>query len=99
YMSMIIDATRKPPAQVMATDAEAIDLYRTMNAFVGSYRVEGDTVVIRFDITWNQIENGEESRRPFKVEGDRLTFTVQPMPNAFLNNQMVSASLVWERVK
>jgi hypothetical protein len=99
YMSMVVDATRKPPAQPTATDAEAINLYRTMNAFAGSYRIEGNTIIYHFDITWNQIENGEEQTRPFKVEGDRLTFTTPPTKNAFLNNQMVSASLVWERVK
>jgi hypothetical protein len=99
YMSLIVDSTRKPPAQPMATDAEAISLYRTMNAFAGSYRVEGDTIIYHFDITWNQIESGEEQKRPFKIEGDRLSFTTPPQKNAFLNNQIVSASLVWERVK
>jgi hypothetical protein len=98
YISLIVDSTRKSPAQPMATDAEAIDLYRTMNAFAGSYRVEGDTIVLHYDITWNQTDL-EDQKRPFKVEGDRLSFTTTPLKNAFLNNQMMTAHLVWERVK
>jgi hypothetical protein len=99
YSSMVIDSTRPSPAQPTATDAEAISLYRTMNGYAGSYRIEGDRIVLHLDITWNQIENGEDTMRLFKVEGDRLTVTTPPQKNAFLNNQMVSARTVWERVK
>lgn len=99
YISLIVDSTRKPPAQPMATDAEAIALYRTMNAFAGSYRVEGDMIVYHYDISMNQIGIGQEEKRTFKIEGDRLSYTTPPSPSPFLNNQMVSVSAVWERVR
>src|SRR5262249_14730801 len=99
YSSLTIDSTRKPPAQPMATDPEAISLYRTMSAYAGSYRIEGGKIAIHLDITWNQLENGEDWTRSFKIEGDRLTVISPPQKNAFLNNQMVSATTVWERVK
>jgi hypothetical protein len=99
FMSMYIDSTRKPPAQPMATDSEAIDLYRSMSAYAGSYRVEGDTFIWHVDIASNQTDNGLETRRHFKVDGDRLTYSTEPLQNAFLSNQMVSARLVWERLK
>jgi len=70
-----------------------------MSAYAGSYRVEGNKIVLHFDITWNQIENGEDTTRLFKVEGDRLMVTSPPQKNSFLNNQMFSARTVWERVK
>ena len=99
YISLIVDSTRKPPAQPMATDAEAIALYRTINAYAGSYRVEGDMIVYHYDISMNQIGIGQEEKRPFKIEGDRLSYTTPPSPSPFLNNQMVSVSAVWERVR
>jgi hypothetical protein len=98
-MTMIVDSTRKPPAQNMATDAEAVGLYRTMLAYVGTYRIVGDTLSYHLEITWNQIESNTDQVRHFKVDGDRLTYTTEPLQNAFLNNQMVTTSLVWERVK
>jgi len=99
YSSLMMDSTRPAPANFMATDPEAISLYRTMSAYAGSYRVEGNKIVLHFDITWNQIENGEDTTRLFKVEGDRLMVTSPPQKNSFLNTQMVSARTVWERVK
>jgi hypothetical protein len=99
FISLNIDSTRKPPAQPTATDSEAIDLYRTMAAYAGSYHVEGDTIIVHVDIAWDQIENGTELIRHFKIEGDRLTYTTPPTKNAFLNNQMVASTVVWERVK
>jgi Lipocalin-like domain len=99
YISLIVDSTRKLPAQPMATDAEAISLYRTMNAYAGSYRVEGDTIIYHYDISMNQIGIGQDEKRPFKIEGDRLSYTTPPSPSPFLNNQIVSVSAVWERVK
>ena len=83
----------------MATDAEAISLFRTLNAYAGSYRVEGETIIYNYDISMNQLAIGQEDKRHFKIEGDRLSYTTQPSPSPFLNNQMVSVHAVWERVK
>jgi hypothetical protein len=68
YMSMIVDATRKPPAQPTATDAEAISLYRTMNAFAGqlSYRGKHDYLPFRHylesDRKWRGTDTPLQSR-------------------------------------
>jgi hypothetical protein len=85
-MSMIVDSTRKPPAQPTATDAEAVGLFRTLLAYAGTYRVQGNEIIIHVEITWNQDQNllNRDQTRSFKLDGDRLTTTTQPLVSSFL---------------
>jgi hypothetical protein len=92
-----VDATRKPPAQPTATDAEAVDLFRTMDAYAGTYRVQGDEIIIHVELAWNQVLT--ETKRFFRLDGDRLTLTTRPLVSAFLNNQTTVTTVVYERVK
>jgi hypothetical protein len=96
---MVIDAKRKPPAQTYATDTEASSLYRTMNAYLGTYRVEGDQIKLHYDIAANQELTNTDSTRTFKIDGDRLTSTTPPEKNSFLKDQTTIAKLVYERMK
>jgi hypothetical protein len=98
-MSIIFtDPRRQPPASPKATDAEAAQLYRGMVAYAGSYRVEGDKVLIKVDVSWNRAWDGQD-RPPIAVEvkGDRLTYKTAPFVSPFIGKQMV-ATLVWERI-
>lgn len=98
-MLMIVDATRKPPAKPTATDAEAVGLYRTMIAYAGTYRVQGNEIIIHVEISSEQTTTGTDQTRSFKLDGDRLTTITTPLVSAFLNNQTVVTTVVWERVK
>jgi hypothetical protein len=98
-MSMVVDSTRKPPAQPTATDAEAVDLFRTMLAYAGTYRVQGNEIIIHVEISWNQDPKNTDTRRTFKLDGDRLTTTTTPLVSSFLNNQTTVTTVVYERVK
>jgi hypothetical protein len=98
-MVMIVDSTRKPPAKPAATDAEALDLYRTMVAYAGTYHVQGSEIITHVEISWSQDLTGTDQKRFFKLEGNRLTTTTPPMANAFLENQTAVATLVWERME
>jgi hypothetical protein len=60
---MAIDAKRRPPAQTNATDDEAISLYHTMNAYVGSYRIQGDQINIHIDISSDQTSTNTDTIR------------------------------------
>jgi hypothetical protein len=98
-MLMIVDAKRKPPAQPTATDAEAVSLYRTMIAYAGTYRVQGNEIILHIEISGEQTSTGTDQKRFFKIEGDRLTYTTQPLVSSVLNNQTTVSTAVWERVK
>ena len=97
-MIMFVDPSRKAPASPRATDAEAAQLYRTMVAYAGTYKVEGNKVIQHPEVSWNQSFTGTEQTRMFEIKGDRLQWVTTPFVSPFLGKQMV-ATLVWERAK
>jgi hypothetical protein len=88
-MSIIFaDPKRAAPASPKATDAEAAQLYRSMVAYTGSYRLEGGKVLVKVDVSWNRAWDGHD-RPPITVEinGDRLTYKTAPFVSPFLGKQ------------
>ena len=67
-MSYLEAEFRKPPK----TDEERAAAYRTILAYTGKYRVEGDKFVTAVDGSWNVIWTGTEQARNFKLEGEQL---------------------------
>jgi hypothetical protein len=98
-MLMIVDAMRKPPAQPTATDAEAVNLYRAMLAYAGTYRIQGNEIIIHVEISHEQTVTGTDQRRFFKLDDDRLPYTTPPFVSSVLNNQTTVSTACWERVK
>jgi len=97
-MILFTDPTRKPPATPNATEAEAAQLYRTMVAYAGKYRAEGNKLILTPEVSWNQAWNGTEQTRLFEIQGDRLQWKTTPFVSPFIGKEMV-ATLIWERVK
>jgi hypothetical protein len=65
----IIEAEgRKPPT----TDEERVQMFRTMFAYSGLYRFEGNKYVTKVDVSWNPGWDGTEQVRFYKLQGDRL---------------------------
>jgi Lipocalin-like domain len=93
-MVMFTDPTRKPPAAPKATDAEAAQLYRTMVAYAGKYRTEGNKVIQNPEVSWNQAWNGTEQTRLFEIRGDRLQWKTTPFVSPFLGKEMVATLAV-----
>lgn len=59
---------RKPST----TDEERALLLRSMAAYTGTYRVEGDTFTTTVDVAWDPAWHGTEQVRNFNLEGNRL---------------------------
>jgi hypothetical protein len=89
---------RVKPAGPLPTDQEKIELFGSMVSYAGTYQVEGNKVLIRVDISWNQAWTGTVQTRFFKVEGDTLTLTT-PVMEAVLDGQEVRSVLVWKKVQ
>ncbi len=45
---------------------------RSMLAYSGTYRTEGNKILISVDIAWDESWNGIEQVRYYRIEGDRL---------------------------
>ena len=69
----IIDPKRKPSSGPKSTDAEAVELYRTMIAYTGSYSIEGNKVTHKIEISWNQAWTGTNQQRFIEVKDNQLT--------------------------
>jgi hypothetical protein len=67
-MVVLTDEGRKAPK----TDQDRADLFRSIVAYTGIYRIEGDKWVTKVDVAMNPALVGTEQARFFRVDGDRL---------------------------
>jgi hypothetical protein len=79
--------------------AERAALQKSMLAYSGKYRLEGEDFITTVDISWNEIWNGTEQRRHYRVEGDRLFIETAPAPSITNPGKADFRRLVWEREK
>jgi hypothetical protein len=93
-MALGTSDTRKPSA----TDAERAELWKSMFAYTGKYRIEGNDFVTIVDVSWNEEWNGTEQRRHYNLEGNKLTIETVPQPSP-VDRRNSYAKLVWEREK
>ena len=77
-MMVLVTARVREPG---TSEAQALALFRTMMAYTGRYRVEGDRFVTTIDACWNEAWNGSEQERFFALEGDALAVSTAWMPN------------------
>lgn len=97
-LAMIVKANRPrstDPAKM--PDEERAELFKTMLAYGGTFRVEGDQVVHNVDISWNEIWTGTAQVRNFRIEGRRLTIGVDPQIG--FDGKESTAVLQWEKVQ
>ena len=62
------------------TDEDRAKLFKSMFALTGMYRVEGDKLITKVDVSWNPAWVGTEQVRTFKIDGDRLQHISDWMP-------------------
>jgi hypothetical protein len=86
---------RKPPTD----DAEAATLLRSMTAYTGRFRVEGDKFITTVDGAWNEVFKSHEQLRIFKLEGDTLTISVPEQPSGLEPGKRNTSVLTFEREK
>ena len=92
-MSYIEASGRKQPQ----TDDERSAAFRTLLAYTGKYRIEGDKFITSVDGAWNAVWVGTDQVRNFKVEGDRLHIITNWSKAPMYKNRVGRAVLVWER--
>jgi len=95
-MMVVIEGEGRKPAK---TDDERAFLYRSMNAYTGMYRVEGDKFLTKVDVSWNPAWNGTEQVRGYKFEGDRLLLQTPWAPSTATPGKISRGVFTWERVK
>jgi hypothetical protein len=95
-MAIVAGEGRKPAT----TDEERAALMRTMLAYSGMYRLEGDKWITKVDVSWNAAWNGTEQIRFYKLDGDRLEVTGAWATAPFLpGSPILRGVVVFERAK
>src|SRR5213083_2027040 len=87
----------KPESAAKMTDQQRIELFNTMNAYSGTYKLEGSKLTYFFDATHNEIP-ARAAVRQIKIEGRRITMVNEPGP-ATSDGKMVVTTTVWEKVQ
>lgn len=86
--------------KVPESEADFSELWKSMMAYTGKYRVEGDDLITIVDVSWYELWTGSEQRRRYKVEDDKLTIITKPQPIGGAGERakaLVSCKVVWER--
>jgi hypothetical protein len=86
-------AGRRPPT----SEAESAALLSSMTAYTGKFRLDGDKFITEVDGAWNELYNGSEQVRYFKLNGDKLTIRTPEQQSGILIGKRTIATLVWER--
>ena len=95
-MAIVAGDGRKPAT----TDEERATLLRTMLAYSGMYRLEGDKWITKVDVSWNPAWNGTEQVRFYKLDGNRLEVTGAWVPAPLLpGSPILRGVVVFERAK
>jgi hypothetical protein len=74
----VTTADRRKPGM---DDADRAALHKSMVAYSGRYRIEGNDFITMVEVSWNQAWNGSEQRRHFRIEGHRLFIETVPAPS------------------
>ena len=82
------------------TDEDRAALFKSMFAYTGMYRVEGDKLITKVDVSWNPAWVGKDQVRSFKIDGDRLQQISDWMPAVVKPERGMGRGIVTlERVK
>ena len=83
---------------VPSTDAEHVKALRSMIAYTGRYRVEGDTVTTKVEAAWNPAWVGGEQVRYLQFETDDLLHIKSaPMPHPNIPGKTIRVVVTWQR--
>jgi lipocalin-like protein len=95
---IVIGTDRKAPASPTLTDAERIELFKTMAFGSGTYKVEGNKLATHYDTSWHQLWTGKDISNQAEINGKTLTLTSEPFKAAADGKEIVVVT-TWERLE
>jgi hypothetical protein len=91
----LVTANGRP---VPKTDDERAKALRSMIGYSGRYRVEGNKVITKVEVAWNEAWVGTEQVRFLRFEGDDLLHIESPpMQHPNVNDKTVRVIVTWKR--
>lgn len=83
--------------QAGMADAERANLHKSMIAYSGTYRVQGNEFVTAVDVSWNESWNGSEQKRFWRIDNNQLFIESAPGPSPGHAGRTSFGRLVWVR--
>jgi hypothetical protein len=93
-MMAITTAEDRTPGE---TDAERAALHKSMLAYTGKFRLEGNEFITTVDASWTEGWNGTEQRRRFRLDGDTLYIETVPAASITTPGTFDFRRIVWQR--
>jgi hypothetical protein len=82
------------------TDQDRANLFKSLFAYAATYRIEGDKLFNKVEVSWNPAWVGTELQRFLKFDGDRLHIVSAWMPSTrWPEKGMHRGIMTFERVK
>lgn len=79
------------------SEQDCVELHKSMLAYTGKYRIEGDEFITTVDASWNERWNGTEQRRRFRLDGDTLYIESARAPSITSPGKVDFRRIVWQR--
>lgn len=95
FTAVITSVERFPPH----TDEDRLANFRTMVAYSGLYRIEGNELTTEADVAWTEAWKGTRLVRFCRIEGDKLFIETAPFLSALPPAERIIRILEWERSK
>ena len=80
------------------SDEDRAAAFKTVVAYTGMLKVEGDHWTTHVDVTWNEAWNGTDQVRFFRLDGDTLHISSAWSTNLNYEGRLTRGVLKWERV-
>jgi len=96
FSGMVFRGDRKAPESPNATEVERLALFNSLVAYHGTYRTEGNKLIMKIQNSHIQSWNGTERVLTVEVSGSRLTGRSAPLKAASTGLEVVAEN-VWER--
>jgi hypothetical protein len=98
FSGMVFRADRKAPEGANATEPERVALFNSLVAYNGSYRIDGDKLVMTIESSHIQSWNGTNRVLTIGINGTRLTGRSAPLKAASTGLEVIAEN-VWERLE
>ena len=99
YVSVAMMGANRPRFEAKdikkGTDEEKIAAVDTYISYCGRYEVQGDTVIHHVEVCLFPNWVGNDQKRTFKFDGDRLLLSTEPI---VAGEMQLTGHLIWERV-
>jgi hypothetical protein len=98
FLVTYVAQDRKMNEKAELTDAESLDAFKTLSASGGTYKTDGDKVIMQYGVSYIPSWTGTARTFQAQIAGNKLTMTAEPFKSRRDGKDIVVVT-TWERVE